>query len=1465
MRYNNYHKHDHKGNVRSLDVTVKLEDYCKRAVELGHNSIFSTNHGMQGDLFEATTLAKQYNLKLIVGCECYYVSNRYEKDRSNRHLIVIALNDYGVRELNKMLSIANDNGYYYKPRIDHELLFNLNPNNFIITTACVAGILKDNDLVLELYKKFGNNFLLEVQNHDEDIQREFNLLALSYHKKYGIKLIHGNDSHYIIPEDSKYRELFLKAKGIVYENEGSFILDYPDADIIIQRYKKQGVLSEQEIMESIQNTLIFDRAETLTLINDDIKLPSISDNPNRELKTIVNEAWKKEKHNIPEKKIQEYANAIKYEMDIIEKTHMENYFIIDNKIAELAQSKYGGKLTNTGRGCFTEDALIHTKDTIKSIKDVQVGEYVITKDGKFNRVLNTMQYDINEELVKINHLYGTDKNHPTICTLDHKILAKRNNDIIWVEAQHLRTTDYVCVPKMKLTDRIDTIIDLNDYNSFGYQYDNEYIYEIQNGGVVYPYSPSDVARNIGVSPSIIKDFANLECKKNLFRRKKDKFQELMNYLPFNTREEYAEYITAQRTKKIKRFIHLDREFNTFIGLMYGDGFTHDRRKTGIPTSIGLAINSETEKDKFNRNIFKNIAYRLNLDMVECKSKNKKLSQLYIHSKVIANFVSSELFYSDKNLEKQFNSKWFYQDKENLIGIIDGLRMSDGSFEKYRISFDNTSKSLINAYKLLCLMTEEGVNSLSIRKPYKTNDGYICKESYKLRLNKNSNTMSKKDLRTYEDENYFYLPLTQITFLPKQKTKVYDITVENEHNYLLNNMIVHNSAPSFIINKLLGLTDIDRLDTPCKLFPTRFMSTERILGAKSLPDIDLNTANREPFIQATKDLLGDENCAWMISWKPLQESSGFRLYCKAIGMDIKEYDEIAKDLDMYREDKQWKGIIEESKHFIGVVESISESPCSMLLYNKPVAEEIGLIRIQDKLYCMLDGYNCDKYKYLKNDYLQVTIWAIIKEVCDMVGMPIPSIKELNNLLDEKTFNIYKEGLTCTINQVDSDWATGLVKKYQISSLSEASQFVAMIRPGCASLLSDFLDRKQYTTGVKELDELLEDSEHRLIYQESIMKYLIWLGVSEPHSYDIIKKIAKKKFKEKELEELKTELKQGWLKQVGSMEGFEATWTVVEQASRYSFNASHSLSYAYDSLYGAYLKSHYPLEYYSVVLNHYSNDETRTKKLTNELDYFGIKILPPKFRYSKAVYSPDKNTNTIYKGISSIKYLNAQVSDELYDLRDNQYGSFMDLLIDITTKTSTNSRQLNILIKLDYFSEFGKSQKLLKCVEYFNLFNNKKQIKKDKVKELGINEDIIKKYSNETEKQYNKLDSVQILKELYSTIDNKPISLQNRIQAELEYLGYISFKEPRASENYYVVTEYKTYKNKTKPYITLYQLKTGNIIKTNVKKGKTFVENPFKLYSVLKVLDFKEEYKKKLIDGKWTNTDEKKLVLNQWQVI
>ena len=474
---------------------------------------------------------------------------------------------------------------------------------------------------------------------------------------------------------------------------------------------------------------------------------------------------------------------------------------------------------------------------------------------------------------------------------------------------------------------------------------------------------------------------------------------------------------------------------------------------------------------------------------------------------------------------------------------------------------------------------------------------------------------------------------------------------------------------------------------------------------------------------------------------------------------------------------------------------------------------------------------------------------------MANIPIPSITELEQSLDQKTFDIYKNKLTCTINQVDSEFATNLVSKYTINSVAEMSAFVAAIRPGFASLLNNFIDRKAYSTGVEELDNILKDSYHYLMYQESIMKYLIWLGIKESESYDIIKKIAKKKFKEDELRELKYKLKSGWMNKVGKMEGFEETWQVVEDAAAYSFNASHSLSYAYDSLYVAYLKSHYPFEYYSVALNLYKGDIDRTTRLVEELKYFDIKLENPKFRYSKDIYFFDKESNSIFKGVESIKYLNKEVGEYLYSLRDKQYNSFIELLDDI--KGVVNSRQLNILIELDYFSEFGKSKKLMDIVELYNNIYTKKQFKKDS---LPCDIEIMRKYAaTETDKMFKDVDKQGICKHIESIIEDIDLPIQQRIESWIENTGSCNLTDTTQPKKNAIVIDINT-KYKT-PKIKLYNLNSGKIAEVKVG-AKNWREDKLELFDMINIVKINPKFKKKKVDNKWIETDEREYWLENY---
>ena len=163
MRYINCHKHTMYSNLRTLDCVVKPIDYIKRAIELGHKEYVTTEHGFQGNIYEAYTLCQEYGLKCIYGVEAYYVDDINDKtSRTNYHLMLVALTENSRREINKILSMANTDGFYYKPRIDLKMLLSLTPDETVITTACVAGRMFkegwEEKFFNPVYKHFGKNF-----------------------------------------------------------------------------------------------------------------------------------------------------------------------------------------------------------------------------------------------------------------------------------------------------------------------------------------------------------------------------------------------------------------------------------------------------------------------------------------------------------------------------------------------------------------------------------------------------------------------------------------------------------------------------------------------------------------------------------------------------------------------------------------------------------------------------------------------------------------------------------------------------------------------------------------------------------------------------------------------------------------------------------------------------------------------------------------------------------------------------------------------------------------------------------------------------------------------------------------------------------------------------------------------------------------------------------------------------------
>lgn len=359
LTYENIHCHSYYSNIMTHDSIISRKDVAKRAVSLGHHTLSAIEHGYMGNVFETHRIAKEFNLKLIFGTEFYYVKDRHEKDRTNSHLLVVAKNENGREAINELITEAYRTGFYAKPRIDEELLFSLPKNDVIVTTACIASPINSYEGYAEYFipkakAYFGDNFFLEVQPHWNIKQVEFNKKLVEYREKYNVPFILGVDTHYINEEDGELRSIYLKSRKIFYEKEDGFFMDYPDTKTVLERFNKQNVLDNDMLIEAFENTHIVRDFKDID-INDDIKMPSVYPEKTEEekvniLKQHINTAWKEDRKHIPKDRWKEYLEAIKFETSIVENTKMTDYFLMNEKIINLATSEYGGVLTKTGRG-----------------------------------------------------------------------------------------------------------------------------------------------------------------------------------------------------------------------------------------------------------------------------------------------------------------------------------------------------------------------------------------------------------------------------------------------------------------------------------------------------------------------------------------------------------------------------------------------------------------------------------------------------------------------------------------------------------------------------------------------------------------------------------------------------------------------------------------------------------------------------------------------------------------------------------------------------------------------------------------------------------------------------------------------------------------------------------------------------------------------------------------------------------
>lgn len=207
-----------------LDGSSKIKELIARAKELNMNSIAITDHGVMYGVIDFYKAAKDAGIKPIIGCEVYVASkSRFDKDTGKDnfyyHLVLLCKNQKGYENLTRLVTYGFTEGFYYKPRIDWELLQQYH-EGLIALSACLAGPVARNFLrigydrakeeALKYYNLFGEgNFYLELQDHGMAEQKDVNTALLRIHKETNIPLVCTNDLHYINKEDAEAHDILL--------------------------------------------------------------------------------------------------------------------------------------------------------------------------------------------------------------------------------------------------------------------------------------------------------------------------------------------------------------------------------------------------------------------------------------------------------------------------------------------------------------------------------------------------------------------------------------------------------------------------------------------------------------------------------------------------------------------------------------------------------------------------------------------------------------------------------------------------------------------------------------------------------------------------------------------------------------------------------------------------------------------------------------------------------------------------------------------------------------------------------------------------------------------------------------------------------------------------------------------------------------------------------------------------------
>ncbi len=512
----------------------------------------------------------------------------------------------------------------------------------------------------------------------------------------------------------------------------------------------------------------------------------------------------------------------------------------------------------------------------------------------------------------------------------------------------------------------------------------------------------------------------------------------------------------------------------------------------------------------------------------------------------------------------------------------------------------------------------------------------------------------------------------------------------------------------------SITDIDPLRFD--LLFERFLNPERV----SMPDIDIDFCynRRDEVLRYVKDKYGEDRVSQIITFGTLGARAAVRDCGRVLGMSYSDVDEIAKliprELDvtledamavpelreLYESSDDVKKLMNTARLLEGMPRNVSVHAAGVVITEKPVLEYLPLAVSNGAVVTQFDMDTVASLGLLKFDFLALRYLTIIDDAVKQIRENDPDFDiETVSLDDKKTYELISSGQTSGVFQLESSGMRAMLTNLCPECIDDILAAIALYRPGPMDSIPKYIEGKKNPSSVKYLHPLLEpiiDPTYGcIVYQEQVMNIFRTVAGFSFGRADIVRRAMSKK-KAAVLAAEKDNFIDGAAKNGVSREIAEELFDDMSSFASYAFNKSHAAAYAMLSFRTAYLKAHYPREFFAALLNSVLGSPDKIADYIAEAAKLGIRVLPPNINRSMLDFHVSGNDITF--GLLALKNVGRQFVDRIIYLRgEREYSSFGDFL-ERMSGSELNRRMVESLIKAGAFDSLGVYRsKLLATLE------------------------------------------------------------------------------------------------------------------------------------------------------------------------